>query len=42
MQVLQKLMHTVIILSFCGIIPSRSRILQGNVVETVNEGMCAC
>ena len=42
MQGLQNVMHTVIILGFCGIIPSRSRIVLGNMVEPVNEGMCVC
>ena len=41
-QGLQKVMHIVIFLGFSGMITSSSAIVLGNMVETVNEGMCVC
>ena len=40
MQGLQKVMHIVIFLGFCGMIPNSSAAVLENMVETVNEGMC--
>ena len=42
MQGLQKVMRIVISLGFCEIMPSSIRIVLGDMVAKVNQGMCVC
>ena len=36
------MIHIVISLVFCGMMASTSAVVLGNIVGTVNEGICVC